>query len=555
MLGNVLNTVQKVITQSDSVQDTEWLDTLLGMTELEALIAIKDQLSQTNFLNLQNLKSNIDFVLAVDEETYKKVKRVTHNYLIKLKDNKDLKKEIQVVAYEYHRQLYGAYSQILDAFQAQKKVKLSTEKINLLLARYLNAIFMMAKWRYFDGQPAPIGVWTNVHKVIKRAEELAIVNENLFLYSFQIKETSIATLLKRGFMVDTLHKGNYSQLEIELTDRILKIWATNPLIVNTYKPDRYHFFIKLEDDRGPDRVRMKEKFVNCRYWKTTRLIDLMEAYLCAVDMEKPLREFGLLKIAPTSVTLKLFKKLRIDWCVEGYERQRRSEERNQKSVLLSVSHGINAIHQRLTRMEAHRVKENAKNQSEDAGFTFELKAGIDNGSQTFTNQASRVLGSENWWMVDESKNGFAVDFGKEPADWVEAGALIGYSEEGYQSTLNVAEIRSVRKLPNGAYRAGFKKISHHLTAVNISSVKKASITQPVAGFYLDDGEESVNYLPEFPGFLVDNDANNEPKLLIPRKQFKRGGTYNINIDGENHLVTAGKFLAKHNGWILFDALI
>jgi hypothetical protein len=39
---------------------------------------------------------------------------------------------------------------------------------------------MMAKWRYFDDQPAPVGTWTNVHNVIKYAENLAMMNKNLF---------------------------------------------------------------------------------------------------------------------------------------------------------------------------------------------------------------------------------------------------------------------------------------------------------------------------------------------------------------------------------------
>ncbi|MFW5431715.1 MAG: hypothetical protein ACKE5M_00535 [Methylophilaceae bacterium] len=550
MLANVLETARKTIKHGVFTQDIEWLDTLSGMTELESLITIKDELSKIDFLDLKRLESKVDFVLEVDKSTYKKVKHITHNYLIELKNNKELKKDIQVVAYEYHRQLYAAYSQILDAYQAQEKVKLSAKKTNLLLARYLNATFMMSKWRYFDDQSAPIGVWENVHKVIKLAEELAMINQHIFLYDFQIKETSIATILKRGFMVDTLHKGNYSQLEIELTDRILKIWASNPLIVNTYKADRYHFFIQLEGDKGPDRMRMKEKFSNCRYWKTTRLIDLMEAYLCAVDMQKPLREFGLEKIAPSSVVLKLFKKLRVDWCVEGYSRQRRVEERNQKNSLLNVSHGLDSIHQRLMRIQVQQQKEAAK----DAGFTFELNATQQNNDAPPA-QPARVLGSENWWMVDESKSGFAVDFGKEPADWVETGGLIGYSEMGYQKTFNIAEIRSVRKLPNGAYRAGFKKISHNVIAVKVSRVEKTSIAQPVSGFYVDEGEESINYSDEFTGLLVDDDGNNFSKLLMPRKRFKRGGTFNVNIDGENQFITAGKVITKHNDWILFDTLI
>ena len=552
MFGSVIHTVQKVFKHDDPSQDLDWLDTLAGMTDLDSLIAIKDQLSKIDFFYPEHLGDKIELVMEVDEESYRKVKRVTHNYLIRLKNDKQLKSDTQLVVYEYQRQLYASYSQILDAYKAQVKVKLSPEKINLLLARYLNAAFMMSKWRYFDDQSAPFGVWDNVHKIIRIAEDLSVMNTNLFLYNFQIKETSIATILKRGFMVDTLHKGNYSQLEIELTDRILKIWSTNPLVVNTFKPNRYHFFIQLEDGKGPERLRIQERFANCRYWKTTRLIDLMEAYLCAVDMQKPIREFGLEKVARAAVVVKLLKKLRIDWCVEGYSRQRRHEERDQKNNLINVSHGIREIHHRLMDVQAQQKE---KEMDRD-GFTFELKVAThDVNQRSSVKQTGDVLGNENWWMVDESKGGFAVDFGQEPTDWADIGLLVGYTEMGYKNTFNIAEIKSVRKLANGTYRAGFKKVSHNIAAIKVSRVEKKAFSQPVDGFYLDDGQENLSYSNEFPGLLIDNDANLTPKVLIPRESFKRGALYNLNIDGDRYSITAGKVLNKQRGWILFEALV
>ena len=551
MLGGFLNTVQKVLSQG-AHDKLDWLDTLEGMADLDALITAKEQLAKIDFFFPKDLKDKVNLVLDADEQSYQKVKRVTYNYLIKLKEDKALKEDVHVVVYEFLRQLYASYSQILDAYKAQAKVKLEPNQINLLLARYLNAAFMMSKWRYFDDQPAPHGVWENVHKVIKIAEELSILNKNLFLYSFQIKETSIATLLKRGFMLDTLHKGNYTQMEIELTDRILKVWSTNPLIVNTFKPNRYHFFIQLEDDKGPERLRVQERFSNCRYWKTTRLIDLMEAYLCAVDMQKPLREFGLDKIARPAVIVKLFKKLRIDWCIEGYSRQRRSEKRNQKNSLINVSHTIPVIHERLMRIQAKQQENDADRDS----FTFELKVATHRPAQpSSTKQDSSALGDENWWMVDESNSGFAVDFGSEPAAWAEIGAIVGYTEMGYQKGFNIAEIKSVRKVKKGNYRAGFKKISHNVAAVQLTIVDKNAVEQPVEGYYLEDGEEHLHHSTAFPGFLIDNDANLAPKLLISRKQFRRGKLYNINIEGDNHLITAGKVVDRQRDWILFEALL
>lgn len=552
MFDFVKGTVQKALGQHDAVYDQEWLDTLEGMTDLDAIITVKDQLAKIDFFQVDNLRSVIDLVIETDELNYQRVKRVTYNYLIKLKNNRQVKEDTHAVVYEYQRQLYAAYSQILDVNKAFSKVKLKQAEANLLLARYVNAAFMMAKWRYFDDLPAPHGLWSNVHKVINIAEELSILNTNLFLYRFQLKETSIATLLKRGFMIDTLTKGNYSQLEIELTDRILKIWATNPLIVNTYKPERYHFFIQLEDDKGPERLRFQEKFSNCRYWKTTRLLDLMEAYLCSANMNKPLREFGLQKVARPALIVKLFKKLRVDWCAEGYKRQRRTEQREIKNSLLSVSHGFYAIHRRL-----HAIQLEKSKAEEADGFTFDLKVATHHINQTATGTKTAhndsAHGTENWWMVDESKQGFGIDFGVEPVDWVQSGVLVGYTEMGFKNTFTIAEVKSIRKLNNGSYRAGLKKITHDAIAVPIAAVDKSSFSQPVKGFYLDDGSDQINTSEEFPGFLVNQ--NQQPdQLLMPRDKFKRAGRYRVYQDGEYLSYIAGKVINKNKDWILFEAL-
>lgn len=551
MLGNLFTSAQKASSAQETIQDLEWVDTLSGMTELESLMAVKDRVAAIDFLTAKNLKNKVDELLGLDQDSYQKVKRVTHNYLVKLRNDKSLKHDVYVVAYEYQRQLYTAYTQVFEVFQTQKKLRFSAEKVNLILARYLNAVFMMAKWRYFDDQSMIVGVWKNVHKVIKVVEELAIMNRNIFLYSFQIKETSIASILKRGLMVDTLRKGNYSQLEIELTDRVLKIWSTNPLIVNTYKENRYHFFMALENDRGPERLRVKEKFAECCYWKTTRLIDLMEAYLCAVDIQKPVREFGLDKVAPVSVVVKLFKKLRVDWCVEGYSRQRRSEERSAKNTLLSISYGLNTIHRRLMQIQDTQQLATIS----DGSFTFELKTTTQSIDEKVTDGISTTADSESRWMVDESKSGFAIDFGRKVPDWVETGMLVGYSETGYKKTFNIAEIRSVRKQANGVFRAGFKKISHNAAALKVSTIERTSISEPVEGYFLDDGHPQTSYSNSFPGLLIDNDAMRTPKLLLPREQFKRNSTYNINLEGDNHEVQVGKLLSKHHDWILFEAIL
>ncbi|MFM9834735.1 MAG: hypothetical protein ACKVOA_01375 [Methylophilaceae bacterium] len=553
MLFNVMHKIQSAFHTQDSQQNLGWMNTLSEMGALEALSETKRRLSKIDFSDVANLKNKIEIILEIDQNTYQSVKKITHKYLISNKINRDSESEIHNVVMTYQRQLYVNYSQFFETYQNQSKLKINDDQINLILARFLNATFMMAKWRYFDDQPAPIGTWTNVHNVIKYAENLAILNKNLFLYNYQIKETSIAALLKRGFMLDTLQKGNFSRLQIELTDQVLKIWATNPLIVNKYKLNRYQFFIALDNDRGPERVRAIEKFGEYRYWKTTRLADLIEAYLCAADTGKPLTAFGLEKIAPPSVMLKLFKKLRAEWCVEGYSRQRRKEVRNKSNKLLNVSHGFHEVYQRLYALQMTQTPKVA----EKGDFSFELKVAMQNKSHLISSKQKVPMGTENWWLVDESSSGLAVDLGKEVNNWLEVGKLIGYTSPDDKDTFSIAEIKSLKKQKNGTYRTGLELISNNGVALQISRVGKDSASETLSGYFVDEYEGISSHFKTTEALLVKNEEKSSGKLslIMPRSEYKRGAEYRINIDAEDRVLIVGRVLGKQRDWIHVELLI
>lgn len=551
MLSNVMHKIQSVLHHHDMQKNLGWMDTLTEMNGLDALKMATAQLAKIQFDSIENMESNIELVLEIDKKSYQNSKKITYKYLTVLRLNKTLETELYNVAYAYQRQLYVAYTQFLDLYLGQNKIIFSNEKINLILCRHLSTTFAMAKWRYFDDQPAPIGTWANVCKVIKCAENLALLNTNLFLYDHQKKETSIATLLERGFMVDTLHKGNYSRMQIQLTEQILKVWATNPLLLNKYKQDRFQFFINVEGDKGPERIRAVEKFADYRFWKTTRLIDKIEAYLCAVDTQKPLAEFGLEKMASTDSLLKLFKKLRVEWCVEGYERQRRKETRIKRNMLINVSYGLEDICRRLN---AARPKLDTRPTQRDA-FGFEMQVAAHRRGQQAPQdyQASQnKLGSENWWLVDESASGFAVDLGKTYSSWIEPGKLIGYTTPEDKELFVIAEIRSVRKQANGTYRAGLKVLGSHGASVQVGRLDESNFTEALNGYYVDEADANLSQYNTFSGLLLDREddsKSHKASLILPRCEYKRGSKFRINIEGDDKIIEMGAPLMKQREWV------
>ncbi|MGJ8620226.1 MAG: hypothetical protein ACSHWN_07830 [Methylophilaceae bacterium] len=548
MLGTVIHQVQKVIHHQNLPQNANLPQHLSGMSEMAFLNEIKEQLAKVGPLKPKYLTRHIDFVLNADEKAYKTLQNVTYNYLKSMNKNVALRKEVEEVVHHYLRQMYTTYVTLITAYQSQSKLNITAEKNNLVLGRCLNAAFMMAKWRYFDDQPAPIGMWKNVHKIIRTAEASAMMNTEFFLYGFQKKETSIAMLLKRGFMLDTMQKGSYSQLQIELTDRILKTWSTNPLITSRYtKQKEYQFFIHMNEDNRPQRIRGAKQHPDFRYWRTTDIVDLIEGYLCAVDTRKSLDKFNLLTMAATEDIVSLFKKLRVDWCVKGYKRQRRAEERVAKLSVLNVSHGINDISTRIRSLN---------NMHKKTGVIIEYQqlSLVDNQLHNDTIEPYPIM-RENWVMLEESSSGFSVELGDQFSPWVKIGALIGYSVVGSANHIALAEIKTVRNKANGTYRIGLLKMSQKAIELEVKRVQKSTPYASASGYILNDGEENLSYSDSFSGLFIEGELQDRPKLIISRYNFKRAARYQLNINGDCHMVLAGQIVSNHREWVCFELIV
>lgn len=548
MLSAVKLKIQSTLHREDDVENLAWVNTLQEMDSLEALRKITERLSKIQFKSNTSLEKRIDLVLEIDRLTYRKVSKATHKYLSLFKLNRKLETDLYDAAYSYQRQLYLAYTQFLDFYNAQIQIQFNVEKINLILARQLNATFAMAKLRYFDDQPAPSGTWANVCKVIKCAENLSIMNTNIFLYPHKKTETSIAAILYRGFMLNVLQKGNYNRLQIQLAEQILKVWANNPLITTAYKVDKYHFFINIETDKGPERIRSVEKFADYRFWRITGLVDMVESFLCAVDTQKPLDTFGLEKMASTSVLTALFKKLRVDWCVEGYERQRRKDSRDKRNKLINVSYGLEDICRRADAFNPALDKQPTQRDVRD----FELKVAMYHKNKTNPKASVNVLGNENWWAIDESENGIGVDLGKTYSSWIEPGKLIAYTTSDDKDVLVIAEIKSVRKQVNGSYRAGLEVHGKRAKTVQVDRMKKKTLTKAVAGYYVNDDDASSDHQSTYPALLLnreETDEKNSLSLIVPRNEYKRGNRVKIHLEGKDKIVEMGLPLMKQREWV------
>ena len=291
------------------------------------------------------------------------------------------------------------------------------------------------------------------------------------------------------------------------------------------------------------------------------MVDKIEAYLCAVDMQKPLQSFGLEKMASTDVMVKLFKKLRVDWCAEGYERQRRKEARNKRNKLITVSYGLEDICRRLNATKPTLLVEPIQAGDDQHDFevrvaTHHVKARAPQVYQANQNKQNN-LGSENWWLVDESANGFGVDLGKTYSNWIEPGKLIGYTTPEDRELFVIAEIKSIRKQANGNYRAGLEVLGSNSAAVKLGRLDQNNFSEVLSGYFVDDTEAKpsqakLGQANAFSGLLFDSQDDNKShkaSLVMPRSEYKRGNKLVINVEGDEKVVVMGALLSKQHDWV------
>lgn len=551
MFSNLITKFQLTGTKLRATDEHAWIRNLVHMDHVDALeLTIK----KISIYSLEDAKSSqrqvnalIKSLLLIDENSYKHVQAITNNFMRVARDNKMMESRIVDTVYVYHRRLYLSYKKLID-FIVSEKLDITVEQIHLLLARSINAAFVMAKWRYFQDQIAPIDSWILIHGIVKVAERLSLLRQSILLYENDEKEITLASLLVRGYMLDTLTKGSYSRQEIELTAEVLKKWIVNPKIQHQYVKSEHTFLINLDLDKGPVRVRGLSVSDSYRFWKTEVLVANIQTFLCDAETNKPLQRFNLNSIATAATLVSLFKKLLAEWVIVGYKRQRRHENRIPVSKMLNVHHGLYDICKKLGPNSSSIVSASG-NKSEIT--SFELRVAMHTPVKTIGRIYQKNQAVESWLIVDESSNGLGFNLGTEMADWVEQGKLVGFSSHDNLQQFVIAEIRSIKKLANGRYRVGVEIFNRQSKVALISQVDHDSVKEVAKDYFVDFSDMEDNQQIPFSGVFLPNYSikGQTPMMIIPKSEFKAASHYSLNVDGDERRVVVERAMSYRDDWV------
>jgi hypothetical protein len=515
------------------------LKDLIAEDSLNVSTQLLTELSgDTNIVDNEYLKC----LYTIDELNHGKIKALIAKRLKVKLYNKNVGDAIDRLVYPYCRRLYLSYLHAAEQqFEQGASYLLKHDELVFLLCRAINAAFDMLMWRYFDDQPAPVDTWRQVNKLFRYAESSTLLNDRIVLFQQESKVTDFSSLYVAGLMLSTMQKGNYNASEIHIVSSLLFTWAQGATIDKAYHPNKYQFAVDISLDKGAERLRKFDPKADYRFWRTEYIVDKVDTFLKAVATNTLPKDSEMKSFGSVRVLIKLFRKLQQDWSAEHYKRQRRGSTRIKSESQLLVINGLEQVFQQLN----HHVKQQVSGEVSN----YDVREST-YSKMLDSHTRSMILGVDEWLVIDESVTGFGVDLGKTPSAWIDVGKLIGCKHTMINSQYFVAEIKSVKKQKNGAYRAGVKLISTQCIPLYLTRLDQSE-AELSKGFYLDNEHHDID-MNKFSCLWVParkDTENSKPSLIIPFGEYRRDRQFKMNLGGEEKILVLGKAIDIHAEWV------
>ncbi|MDX1914690.1 MAG: hypothetical protein SFU55_03830 [Methylophilus sp.] len=483
---------------------------------------------------------------AIDELVRDHIDQILAKRLKVKMYNRDVGVAIDALVYPYFRRLFLEYMRCVEWLSSTNtRLSLKNEEQALLLCRAINATLNMMMWRYFDDQPAPAEAWSKAHYLFKIAEKSSLLRERVILYPQDKSATDFASLYAGGLMLGTLKNGNYQAAEFHLTAKLLFDWIREAHLEKAYASDKHQFFVNLNQDKGIERIRGFDKAADYRYLKTQHLVVQIEQLLHEIhtgtlSTEHVVRSYGSIRVMS-----KLLKKLNQDWSPTLYKRQRRTADRIKQQTRIVVTNGLAQICKQLSL--DHDQSGAADKQYVDKRY-YDIKASTYQ-ELSLTQTRNVLMGVDEWALLEVSETGFSADIGTTPSAWVEVGKLVGCHHPIHRSYV-VAEIKSLKRLKNGAYRVGLQIISLHSLCLELIK-QDLSQVELSKGFYLDNMGDDADLSKVNCVWIPANDASQriQSSVIIPFAEYKRNREFKIEVNGEDRTLVLGRALDMHAEWV------
>lgn len=513
--------------------DLNWLNELDGMDDLSALEKSTQFLS--NFSTDQAIPDNkrLETLFIVDRYNRQRIRKVFQQYIKFSNLRPELDARIFEVAYYYFRQLklnYHLQTQAL--LQHTDRLKLHSHNFPLALGRTIYATFAMVRLRNLARQTCPNSAWIDIYQLYEIAEQEGLLDIPLKLYD-DLDSISIDTLLVHACMQDSIHQCNMNRQQIELAGDLIRMLAPAASMVKEYNEKKHLYFIDLDEDKGPRRIRHLSQTPACRYWEISDVLIKIDLIVHSITAKKSLESFNLNGLASHPLLLDVLSTMKAEW--SGYQRQRRKEDRKTINRLATVSWGIESV--------TNQIRATSKKKL-TAAKTFEERLATHSLSSYSPNALTLYATGERWVISDESDKGFGAEINKEQSRSLRQDKIANVVMPDINSGNIIGIVRNVVEMPHNKMHVGIEVISRRATVVQ--ALKIGSTKVDIAN---DAALMAENILGITCLFLpVEEGLSDKASIIMPRLNFIENSVYQISNRDSKLLVRLGRAQDMKDDW-------
>jgi hypothetical protein len=357
----------------------------------------------------------------------------------------------------------------------------------------LHAIHAFVKWGYLAGESGRVVPWKQLHALYALAEDDGYAQVPFVLFaSHPAAISSVQAMYLRTLLLDLLHTGSLTRMQIEIADGWLAAWC-NDYSLDVEYASRHHFLgVDLASTSGLHPVRQDRHGESLRYLRADSLKAQVE------DAQAGLR-------------------------------QGRPHESTGAQFPMAEHVALLAVVEKLCRS----VLAGSENRQEERTRLDDREADVVVGFPRLLERLHGDPGEESvgrWRVQDLSRSGFGLVVERPAAEAVPLNGIVGLRNQAHGGWIACAVVRKLANRVRGEMVVGLEVLSYRPVPVDLVP---ADGTEPSRAVYL-------------PGTEADG---RDDALLVQAHDFASGSTFSVYAGGATWRVRMNRIVRKGSGWI------
>jgi hypothetical protein len=402
----------------------------------------------------------------------------------------------------------------------------------------LNAIHSFVKWGYFLNEPGRSAPWKQLHALYLLADADGYSQVPFVLHPSQPSfKPTVQSLYLRTLLLDVLHTGNLTKVQIEIADGWLSSWCNEYALEAEYVPKRHLFFVDVASDSGMHLMRRDSQGEAMRFVGAEALRAQIAEVQAGLRHGRLYAGYGAGAVFPVEehvALLAIVEKLYLA-LLSGDEN--RIEERTHfEDREVDVTVGIERVLRKVREGPSDLPAASAPRAASSMMDTIEITPAGLSLVTTDANASGEAVAAgdaevERWRVHDLSSKGFGLIVDRGAADGVMLNGLVALRNQETGGWIVGSVVRKLANRVRGEMLVGVEVLAYRPIAVEIVP---AAVSAPVPALYV-------------PGV----DTNGKLDALILRaSDFGRGNSFVLAAGGARYRIRLNRMIKKGADWVL-----